>query len=506
MLAPTQSIIVDTTDDCGGNQQTLGVGTELAVQTDTGRRLARGRGISQVSDHDLVMIGAGAKAAAIAAKVHVLNELGLASLNILIIEHHEPGAMWTGKFGFTAGSESLGTRPEKDIGFPYESSDLFDQDGERVDAAMMQYSWQRYLMSRRSYSRWIDSGLPPTTHTEFAYYLKWIFSLAVNGIRLKRAKVTSLDYGEEGWTINCTHDAGRVETVRARLGVIVSGPGLPKRLPVALPVAARVVSAEISREALRSIPLPIGGRVCIVGTGESAGALALFLLAEYGESISVRFVSSSLPYSRLETYLENSVYSAPELVNWVSLPEQVRQDFIRRTDRGVMSPDAVRRLVGYLNVSFSLGRVSSVKAGDGGRLGIDIEQPDGITYDEFDLVVNCTGFSPLMQIKSLLSEASAQYIENRLGASLDDHHAIARLIDSRLALSGLTPSLHIPALAGLANGPGFANLSCLGSLSNHILAGFCLSTNRPMASEADEDFGESTLVSRLLIPSRRSDR
>ena len=34
---------------------------------------------------------------------------------------------------------------------------------------------------------------------------------------------------------------------------------------------------------------------------------------------------------------------------------------------------------------------------------------------------------------------------------------------------GLAPPLHLPVMAGLAQGPGFPNLSCLGLLSDRIL-------------------------------------
>jgi mycobactin lysine-N-oxygenase len=36
-------------------------------------------------------------------------------------------------------------------------------------------------------------------------------------------------------------------------------------------------------------------------------------------------------------------------------------------------------------------------------------------------------------------------------------------------VSGLVPPLHLPVMAGLAQGPGFPNLSCLGLLSDRIL-------------------------------------
>ena len=43
------------------------------------------------------------------------------------------------------------------------------------------------------------------------------------------------------------------------------------------------------------------------------------------------------------------------------------------------------------------------------------------------------------------------------------------MIDVDLSVSGLAPPLHLPVMAGLAQGPGFPNLSCLGLLSDRIL-------------------------------------
>jgi len=36
-------------------------------------------------------------------------------------------------------------------------------------------------------------------------------------------------------------------------------------------------------------------------------------------------------------------------------------------------------------------------------------------------------------------------------------------------VAGLSPPIHLPLAAGLAQGPGFPNLSCLGLLSDRIL-------------------------------------
>ena len=43
------------------------------------------------------------------------------------------------------------------------------------------------------------------------------------------------------------------------------------------------------------------------------------------------------------------------------------------------------------------------------------------------------------------------------------------MIGVDLAVAGLAPPLHLPVMAGLAQGPGFPNLSCLGLLSDRIL-------------------------------------
>ena len=46
---------------------------------------------------------------------------------------------------------------------------------------------------------------------------------------------------------------------------------------------------------------------------------------------------------------------------------------------------------------------------------------------------------------------------------------IESAIGHDLAVTGLTPKLFLPNLAGFAQGPGFPNLSCLGEVSNRIL-------------------------------------
>jgi mycobactin lysine-N-oxygenase len=60
-------------------------------------------------------------------------------------------------------------------------------------------------------------------------------------------------------------------------------------------------------------------------------------------------------------------------------------------------------------------------------------------------------------------EAKARLTAARAGDELE------RRIDVNLAVADLEPPLHLPVLAGLAQGPGFPNLSCLGLLSDRVL-------------------------------------
>jgi mycobactin lysine-N-oxygenase len=53
-----------------------------------------------------------------------------------------------------------------------------------------------------------------------------------------------------------------------------------------------------------------------------------------------------------------------------------------------------------------------------------------------------------------------------------DRHTIEQAISDDLSLTGFLPKLHLPMLAGIAQGPGFPNLSCLGLLADRILVSY----------------------------------
>jgi len=435
---------------------------------------------------DVVVLGAGPKAAAVASKVHVLNELGYGPLRIAVVEQREVAAFWTGRHGFTSGAELLGTRPEKDVGFPYQSATHWGPRGREIDRLMLQFSWQSHLVELGEYRHWVDAGAPCPVHRELARYVSWVLSRATQGVEVRLARVAAIALHPDGWLLSCeTPDGGR-EHVIAEQGLVLTGPGAPRPLACAPEVAHRVISPAATTAETRALRVPPNGRICIVGSGESAVSLALSLTRELGDGLKLTFVAPSLPCSRAESFLENSVYSDPQTVGWRQLAEADRQDFIHRTDRGVMSPDAVAQLSRLRNLTFVVGRVREVKRGEGDRARVVIDRPAEVAHLEgeerldFDLVANGMGSCPLPALIGLLGE-TATIIEERLGFALSDEASVKRALDATLALAGLTPRIHLPALAGLVHGPGFANLSCLGRLSDHVLSAYLLA---PLAGEA----------------------
>ena len=117
----------------------------------------------------LLVIGAGPKAIAIAAKRHMLAKLGYPVPRVRIIDRQGIETHWTGNAGYTDGQQFLGTRPEKDIGFPYLSACWGDKKlSQAVVKEMVHLSWQSFLIDQWRYTSWIDRGRTRPTHREWS--------------------------------------------------------------------------------------------------------------------------------------------------------------------------------------------------------------------------------------------------------------------------------------------------------------------------------------------------
>lgn len=458
-----------------------------------------------VPDADLLIVGAGAKATAIAAKVHVINRLGLGPIALTIVEASEPAASWSGRNGMTSGEEPLAIPPIKDVGFPYQSHREFgDEIGEEIDRAMMPLTWQQYMICERRYVRWVNAGSPPIQHRTYGRYLAWVLSRATEGVRLVHGRVTrvSLEQGgpvegapaeealEQGapaeealgerepaaralaegarrWRIDvedCTDSP-----VYRGSALALTGPGVHRPFPHDPDAGERIFHCDSRRSELARIPIDESADIAIVGGGESALSCVAFLRA-FRPGAQLTIYTPSLPLSRGESFLENRVFSDPDEVGWEKLDEQTRRDFVRHCDRGVFDPATLETIAYDEHCSFVTGRVTHVSAAGGGGVCVNYDaRGEGDMSVRHDYLVNCTGFDLLEQLRSLFPPAVRTEIESRVGAVWDRPPGGEIPIGRNLELEGLRPRLYIPGLGALSQGPGFANLGSLGLLANRVL-------------------------------------
>ena len=144
------------------------------------------------------------------------------------------------------------------------------------------------------------------------------------------------------------------------------------------------------------------------------------------------------------------------------LAEAHRREFLQRTDRGVFSLQAEAALNQARGFRALAGRAAAIEAREHDVI-VTIGYGDETERVAYDAVVVAIGFDGRW-FEALLGQDAAARYRDALGGGEPE-----RVIDADLSVSGLAPPLHLPVLAGLAQGPGFPNLSCLGLLSDRIL-------------------------------------
>ncbi|HEX3736390.1 MAG TPA: SidA/IucD/PvdA family monooxygenase, partial [Solirubrobacterales bacterium] len=290
----------------------------------------------EVPESDLLIVGAGAKAAAIAAKVDALNRLGMARLTVTVVEKTEPAASWLGLNGMTSGEEPLAVPPIKDIGFPYRSARQFPAVGDQLDAALLPLSWQRHSIERGEYAPWVNSGAPPILHRDYGTYLGWVLARATAGVTTRRGRVVAvrLDAARERWLIDVEGDRDGEPTRLAGRALLLTGPGIHRAFPHDPAAEPRVLHCDSRRGEFARLPADREVDVAIVGGGESALS-ALVFLRSLRPQARITIYTPTLPLSRGESFLENRVFADPDDVGWEALDLETRRDFVKHCDRGV---------------------------------------------------------------------------------------------------------------------------------------------------------------------------
>lgn len=261
------------------------------------------------SNPTLAIIGAGVKAIAVAAKAAELRAMGVAAPDVVAIERTAVAANWQPAGGWTDGQHRLGTGPEKDIGFPYQSA-LVPRRNAELDQRMMGHSWQSYLISTGQFAEWIDRGRPAPTHKRWSQYLKWVADNTGMTVRHGEVSEIGLQYGDDGvrWELGTHEGAVHADAL------MITGPGQAERS--ILPGNPRVLSIAQFWHRAAQHELIAADRVAVIGGGETAGTMLDELFRHRVSTITVISPQVTL-FTRGEGFFENALYSDP--IHWAGL-------------------------------------------------------------------------------------------------------------------------------------------------------------------------------------------
>jgi mycobactin lysine-N-oxygenase len=436
----------------------------------------------------IAVVGAGPKAASIAAKAGVLLALGLSKVNVCIVESRRTAANWDGKNGFTNGEMPLGTNPEKDCGFPYDCRIFKDEEtNAAVNERMLAFSWQAYNVANGTYSEWIDRGRLAPTHKQFASYLRWVIDRSgarrINGtvhrISPSKQNVSAKLFIEPHSQVNCLDRTEqelscrdlRLQEINGLVaypvdGVVLTGPGAP--IPIRGADRFKTPAVLTGEDYWQHEREFVDLRDCTIGVfggGETAATILLSLIKHTDNSCRIELVSASgLIYTRGEGFHENQIYSRPE--KWKDIEELRRPQVIQHTDRGVFSVHAREQLDQCERLSVIKGYVDSIKPWEC-QIGAEIRWNAKLVQEsmlrKYDRVVVARGFDAWHLPNKLLPDYFGELTNRRdLMHQIDEH--------LRMPVANSPMNLHVPALSGLTQGPGFMNLSCLGTLADRILS------------------------------------
>ena len=207
----------------------------------------------------------------------------------------------------------------------------------------------------------------------------------------------------------------------------------------------------------------------MVGDGGAAGTIVAWLadrLAERTVSIvSINPMGTLFP--RGDGHAERRWFSDPS--DWRVLNLEHRRKLMDRTEAGVVSLRNKRLIDLSPNIAYRRGRAVEARWEED-EIIVAIEYDGGReSAVRADYLISAIGFDPWSLLELVehpeVAPLCAAGGEARRRQVETEMHPDLSLPD----ISGLPPGLHVPALGGLAHGPGMGNLGCLGLMAAAVL-------------------------------------
>lgn len=428
------------------------------------------------SSKTIAIVGAGPKAAAIAAKASVLRERGKGEVGIVVFEKSRKGANWLGGYGYTDGDNELCTPPEKDVGFPYSS-----EYGVDVDVALLSHSWYSFQIEENwlQYAGYFDAVDRPR-HAVLARYFNWVIGRTTDDSEvLEHAEVTWIDSAGGGRARVHFEQDGIEQPPRTVDAVVLTGPGDARTLPGAA-LSQRTYDAKSywldqSLKDLSATDL-VPNRIAVIGGGGAAATIGAHLARLRARSKSggiVEFIMKDATFrSAGNNYWIDELFRDPSI--WKALSPDAKRRFVRDTRAGAVA----ERTMGLLEAAHKefgvriRGGTQATKLYDSGSgVSVVLQGAAGSSTNSYGRVVVARGFDPWTMVERLVLGRSVSKV---------DRETVARAIGDDLTWPGvgqlrvpkslcLDFPLHVPMLADFAQGPGVPTLTNLGLVSDRVL-------------------------------------
>lgn len=402
----------------------------------------------------IVIIGCGPKALAIYAKAKVLGVLGYSVPEIVIIEKNDVGANWSGSYGYTDGKAILGISPFKDIGFPYES-----KFGKEVDEAMVQYSFITHLKKENRFTAWVDGGILPIRHSDFARYLNWL--VKVLDIKIIFGEVFKLNASGDKWEVLYKTKENEEKIICD--SVVVTGPG-GVRKTVDYPQHPKIYDAKDFWLRVKEFNNLFNEKIAIVGGGTSSGSMFERLMPLLDVGTHVDWHTRRGLFTRSENFSNNQFFSYPE--DWENLPEDFRMQFIQHTDGGSIEGSTNQIMSQYQEYFSTIYSEPKRIYIENEKLVLEYQTTNGLFHKVYDRIILATGFDNTYFLDWLPTE-----FKQKNNLNLNEFE-LAQKLNNDLTLSTLSPNLHLPMLSYYKYGIGLRNLSCLSTLADLILGSY----------------------------------